>query len=316
MKKKIVFYGNCQFGGLSFAFENHPLLTPHFEVLKASDYNLPYQQYSAIANYQLTNENHTQRDFERIFEDADILVFQSLGPAPHRPDHVLTANVVPKFEGECVGIPSFWYSGYFHFPYEFPMLDIFYWLHNQGYDDSQALNHLQHESLPFAQQLHKYYHDESLQGVRQRTSIDPFEMIDIENWIDDNHSKKLITYNHSHPSIHFFEYAIGQILLKLQYDIGDVTLSNATLQHSGPDGFFIPTAFKWFKDLFPNMEPLTSDIINMYDAWHPYKSNEIEKFVSEGMDTVRSNVQFKQHKSFAAKENFTEVKQILGLIND
>lgn len=289
--KKILFYGNCQIGAISDVFRLDPGLKQHFEVINAREYDLPHQSYHSVANFLLDNENHKPEDLARILNDADIIIFQALSPAPNRPEHVLTDNVIPNFQGESICIPSSWYAGYMGFPYGFPMLDIFVWLAEQKYTNEQALNHLQHEMIPNIHHIHNYYHEESLTGLRQRASNDrsKYNYIDMEHWLLNNYNTKLITYNHSHPTQYFFNFITNQIINKLNVDTPPVNTFQLPALVAGPNGHFLPTCFKFFDSLFPEMQSQPQPIVDRYNEWSAYKSYQPELFVGQGMHHGRLN---------------------------
>ena len=132
--KKVLFYGNCQMGAISDIFNTHTGIRNQFEFLNANDYNLPSQGYHAISHFQLYHDNHRKEDLEKIFDDADIVIFQSLVSQSHivdRPEYALTENIIPNFDGQSICIPSMWYAGHFGIPYPVHMMDLFLYFQNK-----------------------------------------------------------------------------------------------------------------------------------------------------------------------------------------
>ena len=289
--KKILFYGNCQIGAMSEIFRLHPVLQQHFDVLDAKDYNICNQEpYRAVANFLLNRDNTNPHDLARMLNDADVFIFHSLSQTNNsperRPEYILTENILQDFQGEAICIPSFWYAGYFGFPHGFPMLDIFVWLHEQGFNPDQALKFLQNDTVPNVHNLHQYYHDFSISGLdkraeKQRKIYDNY--IDHKPWLIHMYKHKLITYNHSHPTGHFFNYMANELVKHMKVDTPVIDSFDLPITLAGPNGHFIPTSFKHHDKLFPDMEPLHPRMIDKYNEWHNYKSDNMDRFVRQGM---------------------------------
>lgn len=311
-KPKILFYGNCQIGAISGIFQSYPSLKDKFTVLDAEDYNLIKQNYPAVANFLLredtSNGKNDPRDIEKIFSDADIVVFQAIDNNTV-PEYCLTKNIIPNFDGLSICIPSFRYGGYFGWPYKFPMLDIFYYLNQLNLSDKEALNVLLNESIPITNELFTYYHDSNLKGLSDRAEEQSklYNYISIKNWFLKTYKNKLLCYNHSHPTPTFFEFIVNEILNRIDSSMEDVNLENFDFPHAPADGWFQPTTFKFFNDLFPNIEPLSRIEVAHYH--NVYKKDEVERFVNEGMKYVKDNEVINGHQLMSAPE----VKTILGI---
>jgi len=312
-KQKILFYGNCQIGAISGIFGTHPRLKDKFTVLSAVDFNLINQEpYPAVANFLLSDEfangKNDSRDIEKIFSDADIVVFQAIDNNVV-PEYCLTKNIIPNFDGLSICIPSFWYSGYFGAPYKFPMLDIFYYLNQLNLSNKEALNILLNESIPITNELFTYYHDSSLKGLdnREQQQSKLYNFISIKNWFLKTYQNKLLCYNHSHPTPSFFEFIFNEILNRIDSSIEDVNLENYDFTHPGSDSYFLPTTFKFFNDLFPNLEPLSKIEVARYN--NQYKTNESERFINDGMEYVKNNEVIDGSQLITSPE----IKSILGI---
>jgi hypothetical protein len=311
-KPKILFYGNCQIGAISKIFDTHPILKEKFTVLNAGDYNLVNQDpYPAVANFLLNTEGKNDpRNIEKIFSDADIVVFQALNNN-RVPEYCLTKNIIPDFDGLSICIPSFWYGGYFGAPYKFPMLDLFYYFNKLGLSNKEALNSLLNEPILITEKLFVYYHDFSIEGLKSRSKEQAgnYNFIPILDWLQNTYKNRLLCYNHSHPTPVFFNFIVNKILNKIDPSIEDMNLSKFNFVHAGPDGYFLPTKFRFFNDLFPDLEPLSKLEISIYDRWRSYNSQQTEIFVNEGMKYVKENQVLDGHRLTQ------EVKSILGVKN-
>ena len=311
-KNRILFYGNCQIGAISKIFETHPILKDKFTVLNARDYNLVSQNWPAVANFLLSNEKskgkNDPRNIEKIFSDADIVVFQAIDNG-NVPEYCLTKNIIPDFDGLSICIPSFWYSGYFAFPYAYPILDLFYYLDKLGLSNKEALNFLLNEPIPITEKLHTYYHDYSIDGLKERSKeqAEIYNYISILDWLLDTYKNKILCYHHSHPTPSFFEFIVNEILNRTDSSVEDVNLENFGFPHAGANEYFLPIKFKFFNDLFPNLAPLSKIEVAHYH--NVYKENELERFVNGGMRYVKDNKVFDGHGLISSPE----VKSILGV---
>lgn len=312
-KNKILFYGNCQIGAISKIFDTHPILKEKFTVLNAGDYNLVNQHpYPAVANFLLSNDlskgKNDPRNIEKIFSDADIVVFQAIDNNSV-PEYCLTKNIVPDFDGLSICIPSFWYSGYFGHPYKFPMLDLFYYFNKLDLSNKEVLNLLLNEPIPITEKLFAYYHNYSIEGLKSRSKEQAqiYNHIPILDWLLDTYKNRLLCYNHSHPTPTFFEFIVNQILHKIDSSIENVNFENFDFEHACSNNWFRPTVFKFFNNLFPNLAPLSKIEVAHYH--NVYKENELERFVNEGMKYVKDNKVFNGHELISSPE----VKSILSM---
>lgn len=310
-KPNILFYGNCQVGSISRIFDTHPILKEKFTILKARDYNLVNQQpFPAVANFLLSNDlskgKNDPRNIAKIFSDADIVVFQAIDNFKV-PEYCLTKNIIPDFDGLSICIPSFWYSGYFGAPYKLPMLDIFYYLNKLDLSNKEALNLLLNEPIAITEKLHTYYHDSSIEGLKSRSKeqAEIYNYIPILDWLQNTYKNRLLCYNHSHPTPIFFEFIVNQILHKIDLSIENINLKNFDFLHAGANAHFLPTKFRFFNDIFPNLLPLTKLEISNY-KW----SHQPKIFVNKGMKYVKNNKAFDSHRLIRSPE----IKSILGVI--
>lgn len=310
-KPKILFYGNCQIGAISKIFDTHPILKDKFTVLNASDYHLVDQGYPAVANFLLFTEGkNNPSQIERIFSDADIVVFQAINNN-RVPEYCLTKNIIPNFNGLSICIPSFWYSGYFGWPYKFPMLDLFYYFNKLDLSNKEVLNLLLNEPISITEKLFAYYHDYSIEGLKARSKeqAEIYNYIPILHWLQNTYKNKLLCYNHSHPTPAFFEFAVNQILNKIDSSIENINFENFDFVHAGANAYFLPTKFRFFNDLFSHLDPLTELEISQYNEAKWCTSNQPEIFVREGMKYVKDNKVFDGHGLISSPE----VKSILGV---
>ena len=87
----------------------------------------------------------------------------------------------------------------------------------------------------------------------------------------------------------------------------DVNLENLDFHHAGSNGWPPPTTFKFFNNLFPNLEPLSKIEVAHYN--NVYKKDEVKQFVNDGMKYVKDNEVINGYRLISAPE----VKSILGI---
>ena len=255
-----------------------------------------------------TEGKNDPRNVEKVFLDADIVVFQAIDN-DSVPEYCLTKNIIPNFDGLSICVPSFWYSGYFGWPYKFPMLDLFYYFNKLDLSNKEVLNLLLNEPISITEKLFAYYHDYSIEGLKARSKeqAEIYNYIPILDWLQDAYKNKLLCYNHSHPTPAFFEFIVNQILHKIDSSIENVNFENFDFEHACSNTWFQPTVFKFFNNLFPNLAPLSKIEIAHYH--NVYKENELERFVNDGMKYVKDNKVFDGHGLISSPE----VKSILGV---
>ena len=323
MKPKILFYGNCQIEALAGLFSVYSELKDKFEVIDNRNFlGMPGGKI-CVSNFMLTPGNYDEKQLDTMVEMADIIVFQSMNTDHlNRPEHACTDKLLENFQGQLICVPSFWYTGYLQHPYReygdgFFMLEVFYWLYSQGYSDKEAYNILKNESLPIAKPLHEYYHKASIEGIRDRMNknLEKYDCIDIIPWITENYNKQLITHSNRRPALCYIEYLLHDILKRLNCDVDFIDIYKhiyKPLQNDfhyvGPEGFFLPTEFRWFNELFPDLKPLNELESNMY-VW-PYKRHELEEFSNMGMEKVRNKINENTINTFDIPS------EVLGIINN
>ena len=60
----------------------------------------------------------------------------------------------------------------------------------------------------------------------------------------------------------------------------------------------MPTKFKFFNDIFNNLNELTYIEKNHFDEWHGYDSNQLDVFVDMGMKTAKEFMNSEDFKIF------------------
>jgi hypothetical protein len=269
MKKKIMFYGNCQLGVLSRMLETHtPQFNEQYEILKAADYDLAtiwIKEVGVVAPfmYVSTTEHgcatdNTIKCLEKIIDDADIIIFQNFNMSADRHIQLTTDYIYDKYHDtkQMICIPSFWFSGYLsenhknnlQIPY------IFIWLLEKGLNNAQILDWLKNENDPKIANLIDYNVNNCLEELKKREADECskykcfISILDIVNQYKEN----IICYNTSHPS----EYYFKTLYEKLIYLLDETLFCDINEEHielPGPDFSPFPLDLCWFRENFKNL---------------------------------------------------------------
>ena len=133
-------------------------------------------------------------------------------------------------------------------------------------------------------EIHKHDHEVSMTGLRNR-SIDDKKYnnyICIYDFIQQTYNKKLLSYSHhSHPTPTYYQFIINEILKKLNID--SIDLLNFDFIHGGSSNFVSPTQFRFFNDIFPNLQPLSDIEIKQFSE---FNLNDLKIFVDDGIKYV------------------------------
>lgn len=285
MKKKILFYGNCQLAMLSNVLQtNTQKFNEKYEVLKALDYDLPYiwiPEIGTVANWKINlgtgkDIDKIIKNTEKITEDADIIIFQKIEKKTNRPDELTTEYIYEKQSAnkQMICLPSLYFSGYLtdafgHVDHELVMPYIFLWLMGKGLTNEGIFDWLKNESHSNISLLIKQNSEDSIQEIKNREAVQKIEYKNFVSILDIllKYKKKLLCYNHSHPTAYYFK----QIYLKLFSIIDSGAIEEISDEHiklAGPGFYPYPIDFFWFKENFPDInESSTSNYIkNSYSC--------------------------------------------------
>jgi hypothetical protein len=303
-KKKILFYGNCQFGALASIFSLSPNFKEKYEIIQPSKYNLPFSfgnVDNAVGNFLLglntkqpsehlkPEERKTQAKLlTKAISDADILIFQSLAKMSHREDEITTDYIYENFVGEKLCLPSFWFTGYLVFPFiGSQMLDVFCWLILNNIKN--PADFLTNESYKPFENLVEHYTKLSIEGLRNREggNAKNYNFCKMEDTIISNYKTKLLCFNHSHPTTSYFNLLFKKAIKKLNMDDLDFTPQEKSYDIAGADGYYFPDQFKFFRDVFPEMEDLKKHE-------HKYNKETFDDFVSRNISAATDYLNHKR----------------------
>jgi len=269
MKKKIMFYGNCQLGVLSRMLEIHtPQFNENYEILKAADYDLAtiwIEEVGVVAPFMYvpTTEHgiateKTIKSLERIIDDSDIIVIQKFNEATDRRIELTTDYIYDKYHStkQIICIPSFWFSGYLseNHKNDLQIPYIFIWLLEKGLNNTQILDWLKNENDPKIGALIDYNVNSCLEELKRREADECskykcfISILDIVNTYKEN----IICYNVSHPSEYYFKMLYKKLICVLDETLFcNIDENNIILP--GPDWEIFPLDLCWFRENFKDL---------------------------------------------------------------
>ena len=294
-KAKIGFYGNCQIAYLSKVFSSTTDVTNNFEILSSKDYNLTTQGADSVAHFLLGKKvvdgkairtnNYSKQGLQNFFNDADILIFQSLDN-PSNPSDAQTKNIIPNFKGTSICIPSWFFTGHFAVSgYGFAHLPFFYWLRQENFSQANAENFLRNKVIPNSQKLADHLFKESINGLKERESKQSklYNYISVSKFIKENFKTKLLSYNFHHPTETVYEHLCHKIFEQLNGAVFPFNFEEA--KAAGPDGAcWFPSDIESFNHCFPNMENLERYKDKFTSSNFQKIGNSFETFCKIGME--------------------------------
>lgn len=266
--KKILFYGNCQLGALSKHIRNS---SDEYQILNCQDYGL--KQFWVDEGLFATwfEKNNNQDDYyPKIIEavkTCDVFIFQH-----HKDDvrikELTTQFLISELNNNSIGIclPSIQYDGYL---YDINTINcVVKRLYEEGFEIDKIFNYLKYEDDIDARNQMIDNHNSSLSKLRKKDQQNKqlYEnYIAISDFIESNYRNKIIAYDHSHPSTHYY----NEIILRLaDYDIKiDKNFDNKDILPGSCQ--LCPYDLKYFNNHFPELEETEK-----HDSFFRFRLNE------------------------------------------
>jgi len=319
-KRKILFYGNCQFRWLAETFKNIKNFDDHYEIIKSTDYQLPNQgDENVVSNFMMNRSTKNKSDYKTALDNlncalihADILIFQSFSEENEFGNDFTTDNIINKFEGDSVCVPSLWFGGYLQNPSLFPMLDVFIWLRNHGKSKAEIIKFLATQNHQIFDKLIDYHYGISMDGLKQRKKeqSSKYNYLCIEKWIEDNWEKTLISFNHSHQTSNYTNFIHTKIIEMLKMSELEPYNGDFDFFIGGPDGHFYPNSFKFFRGRFPEISKTIKKFRKNYDCWGSYNSKMFGSYVSLGIKTADEEIKRSQKTNVLPMESLKVINSI------
>ena len=258
-----------------------------YEIIDCKNYGLvPFWADSELfAVWSEPNFNKQHDLISKVSEavkKCDIFIFQHYKNEVSRPVELTTEYLV-DINPNCLAIclPSFWYTGYLGVP---GMNPVIYELYTKlNYSAETILDFLQTSTNEFIHQMIAHEHHNSITELEKRRDNESqkyHNLIDCINYIINNFDKKILTYNHSHPSIWYFNFLIEKLHTGFKLNINE--LLNETSLLPGADHNICYHDLYYFTDYFKN--------INDYDIHNNFFSTKLNlKVIEEHIQHIKNS---------------------------
>jgi hypothetical protein len=218
--KKILFYGNCQLGALSKHIRSS---SADYQILDCQDYGLKqfWADSGLFATWSLENKSNQDEYYAKIIEavkNCDFFIFQHHKDLVRREElttQFLMNELNPQSTGIC--LPSIQYYGYLYDVHGINC--VVKNLYEKGARINDIIYYLKNEDDDYARNQIIENHNSSLNKLKQKDEENKqlYEnYISISDFIESNYQNKIIAYDHSHPSTHYYNEIIDRLA---EYDI-------------------------------------------------------------------------------------------------
>lgn len=206
---KILFYGNCQLGALS---KHIRCYSNKYQILNCQDYGLHqfWVDQGLFATWSPENKHNQDQYYLNIIKavkDCDIFIFQHHSDLVRRTE-LTTQFLVNELNPRSIGIclPSVEYYGYL---YEVNSINcVVQRLYTQGIKScNDILYYLQNHDDTIARNDIIKRHQASMIKIKQKDQENELlykNYVSIYDFIMSNYANKIIAYDHSHPSTHYY----------------------------------------------------------------------------------------------------------------
>ena len=267
MKKKILFYGNCQTGVLGEWLHNN--YSNEFEVVDCKECGL--EGYSGTKNFAVWSAENKpkQKEFYKCviskIEKCDVFVFNSIDKGAIenlRTENLCSTVALNKLK---ICIPN---VRFFAYPICRNSFDPFikYVYQNVSKDAKEIFNYLLNErDLKFEEIVNQQYEicmNENI--IRYKADSKSYEnVIEINDFISNNWKQHLLFGTFSHPiGLYWIELLKNfSTILELPFEIE----KTKDVRYPNKDGIHDPRLFSFFNSIFPNII-IPSEIGSFYDT--------------------------------------------------
>jgi hypothetical protein len=267
--KKILFYGNCQLGALSKHIRNS---SDEYQILNCEDYGLKkfWADEGLFATWSLENQDRQDEYYPKIIEavkDCDVFIFQHHKDLVRR-EELTTQFLINELRPKSIGIclPSIQYYGYLYDVYSINR--VVKRLYEDRMSASDILFYLLHVDDQDARHQMTELHNSSLEKIQTKDQEHQQlykNYIAILDFIETNYLHQIIAYDHSHPSIHYYNKILNN-LADYGIIINKLFNSNSILPGSTQ---LCPYELKYFNNHFSDLEDTTQ-----HDKFFTFKLNE------------------------------------------
>lgn len=267
MKKKILFYGNCQTGVLGELFHNN--YSDKFEVVDCRECGLvEFWSSKNFAIWSLENAQN-QKDFYKCVKDkigeCDIFVFTHI--EDRAIEELQTKNLCSTVALNKLKIcmPNLRFSAYPICRATFrPFIKYVY--QNVSKNEKEIFDYLLNENDPkFEEIVNQQYKECMSENIaRFKTDLNKYgNAINVNDFISNNWKKHLLFGTVAHPIGVYWEYLLEEMVKML--DIPFKIEKTKDVKYPNKDGIHDPRVFSFFNSIFPNII-IPNEICTFYDT--------------------------------------------------
>lgn len=278
MKKKVLFYGNCQAAGLAKILSLHESFLDKYEIIEKGE--LPghlSKTHQSIAHHKikvLKNSLLYQKKWKIVEEklkQTDILIHHALSGERE----VCTDYVYQNFPNieKFIKVPSHYFTGYLiggKVPSKYSFIqDV---IRHCKYDPQKTVKFLQNDYMPkwgeWVQEIVERNYNSMIERTVKPGCLEKERFIHIESadYVKNNFRSKCMNYNTVHPTHFVFDHWLKQICdhLKVEHFVFKSPMAGC---FAGPCNTIWPGHFKFFKsDLFD--DSLIDGIMDIKWQWN------------------------------------------------
>lgn len=285
MKKKILFYGNCQLAVLARFFRKN--LSDKFEVARTdSILEQFWGEEGLFAVWSLENKDrqHDFKDFVHTkIKDSDIFIFQDHGPGSTI-DELQTKFLHDEVStGLKICLPNT--RLHIHLSDKASLEPYIQYVKTKETNVSKIIKYLQEsddpklteilkQDFPFNKTYQRYRNENQSRHEQDIKNYDV--VIDMNNYIEEKYKSKILAYTHNHPTEEYFMELIRRLYKYLDVNEADYPIP-FDIDCPRNNEKINPKQFAFFNNTFPNLDISRQNSIR--------KEADLEKIVSETLKT-------------------------------
>jgi len=286
MKRKILFYGNCQLGALAKYFKRY--LSDWFDVQKCTDCGLkPFWNEDGLFAVWSPENIERQHDFKNCvhtnIKESDIFIFQD-----HSSDNLIE-ELQTKFlhdrisTGLKVCLPSI--RLFVYLTENASLKPYIQYVKTKETSASKIIKYLQESDDPRLTELLKqefpfnktYRRGRNENLFRYEKDIEQYDIaIGMNDYIEQEYKNKILAYAHSHPTEDYYVELIRRLYKHLDINEAEYPIPNEFDCPKNTEKIN-PKQFAFFNNIFPDLDISRQNSIR--------QEADLEKIVTEIIKT-------------------------------
>lgn len=262
-KPKVLFYGNCHMSAISQYFADN--LNSELDIISCKECGLAsfWKNTPSYTVWSSDNKPNQLDYFECIHEklkQTDIFVFQDFSgnsAIDKLQTEYLHNEILPK-NAIKICLPDFRFFANVN-----DTRSLHLWINyakTKTSNSNEIIDFLQNSDDPHLVELFQNEYPYNKEYIRYRgENYSRYEeehkkydiRINMNDWVEENFEKQIITYTHSHPTEIYFKEIISRIFKYININENQFPIEN--IDHA-KDNSVDPQQFKFFRTQFPNMD--------------------------------------------------------------